>query len=93
MLIDLDPKRCGGTYCDHSRPPEERFEIPVVHFREAAVGRPRQPGPVVVCVSPRASEKRKRGGASAYEEQHDGDLRANVATLGLTEGLDLWFFS
>lgn len=94
MLIDLDPGLCGSVYCDHSRPPEEPCAIPIVHFRDASAGRPCPPGPVVVCVSLRASEKRRWDDGSAVLPGNDhDDLRANVATLGLTEGQDLWFFN
>ncbi len=38
-------------------------------------------GPVVVCVSKRR-----------FSDDLDAELLKNVATLGLTEGHDLWFF-
>lgn len=95
-LIDLDRRKIGHDYVNGTL----GLKIPVVHFEEvAASGVPVSGGgsledrsaatldperalrgPVVVCVSLRRASK-EQGGA----------LEKNVATLGLTEGDDLWF--
>lgn len=95
-LIDLDHRKVGHDYVNGAL----GLKIPVVHFEHVALsgvpvpggGSPedravaaRDPkraarGPVVVCVSLRRASN-EQGGA----------LETNVATLGLTEGEDLWF--
>ncbi len=44
-------------------------------------------GPVVVCVG-----LRRCGEDSISSESEEGALQRNVASLNLTEGLDLWYF-
>jgi hypothetical protein len=49
---------------------------------------PRQvKGPVVVCVG-----LRRCGEDTISSESEEGALQRNVASLNLTEGLDLWYF-
>lgn len=101
-MLDVDPKKCGGTYANHRL--ESPAPIPVVHFSEWAeeeaggkwaggeAGEAREGGGArgrartPVVV---CVAKRRKGGAGGGEE---GDLERNVRTLGLEEGETLWYF-
>ena len=56
---------------------EPNLTVPIVHFSKAPRGLP-----VVVCVA-----KRRKGSGES------GDLESNVDTLGLIEGVTLWYFN
>ena len=55
----------------------DQAPVPIVHFSKAPRGLP-----VVVCVA-----KRRKGSGES------GDLESNVDTLGLIEGVTLWYFN
>eukprot|EP01052_Picozoa_sp_SAG31_P000506 SAG31_NODE_15_length_37942_cov_32.078297_11_plen_88_part_00 len=77
--------------------------VPVIHFtaleRKVAVdGESKSKLPVVVCVTRRrksclASVDAKSSGSDANTTSgSDGALERNVNSLGLQEGVDLWYF-
>ena len=85
-FVDLDSGKCGTAYTNHHC--GTPTTIPIVHFKEFSEYLRKERAalndsgsvPVVACVA-----KRRKGEGCA------GDLESNIGTLGLLEGLSLWY--
>ena len=85
-FVDLDSGKCGTSYTNHHC--VISTTIPIVHFKELSAYLCKERValndsghvPAVACVA-----KRRKGDGCT------GDLENNVGTLGLIEGVSLWY--